>query len=113
MNAANNNDSSGGDGGSNTSLTLTEDESSSTSEAAIFHNVSIQPNPANDRVELTGLPLDAMVTLVDLNGRTLLERSDMGIVGELDISALERGLYLLQIRLLNSDMATFRKLVVQ
>ncbi len=60
--------------------------------------ISAFPNPVTKTLNLTGLPPGAKVYLTNLNGKVCLEQSTESGVTELDLSPINSGLYLLQVR---------------
>lgn len=60
----------------------------------------LYPNPAETSVTLTGIPTDVeKVTIVTMNGQTLLEQSDIsGSTLELNVETLEDGVYFVHVQ---------------
>jgi|GEM_PF-2525462 len=56
------------------------------------------PNPANDRLTITGDFSDATLVLSTLDGRIVYEAVQVNKRTSIDVSAFEKGLYLLQIK---------------
>ena len=57
-------------------------------------NVKVYPNPASDKVTVTGLPHDTVITLYNMSGQKLLEVAANGDTA-IDISGLAKGMYFL------------------
>ncbi|MCL1868153.1 MAG: T9SS type A sorting domain-containing protein [Paludibacter sp.] len=58
------------------------------------NTITVYPNPANDMVKIAGLAKEAVVTVSDLTGKTVLRTVTNG---DLNISTLVNGLYLLNV----------------
>lgn len=58
------------------------------------YNVTVYPNPANDKVTVSGLPDDTVVSLYNMSGQRLLEVVANGDTA-IDISNLAQGMYFL------------------
>lgn len=76
----------------------------------IFRNVSIYPNPARSVVTVANAE-GAMISILDLNGRTLKIQENAAAECELDIAGLSGGIYLIEIQLDNK--LNVSKLVVE
>lgn len=55
------------------------------------------PNPANNHIQFRGIVGEANVTIIDINGRTILSFTDVDNNSSLDISFLDKAVYLLQV----------------
>jgi len=67
----------------------------STETIAVAANVQVYPNPAKDFLQVnTDTPLFA--TLLDLNGRQVIQPTNVETTAELNVSMLPAGTYLLQ-----------------
>ncbi len=64
---------------------------------ASLAQVNLYPNPATDKVTLSGLAQQARIDLIDATGRTLATWTSVGEHTTLDISRLLRGNYFLRI----------------
>ena len=64
---------------------------------ASLAQVNLYPNPATDKVTLSGLAQQARIDLIDATGRTLATWTSVGEHTTLDISRLSRGNYFLRI----------------
>ena len=75
-------------------------------------SVKLYPNPSNSVVTIAveGMEGDATVSIVDLNGREVLQTTMNESVMSLDVSGLSKGAYFL--RLTGERMNTIRKLLV-
>lgn len=68
-------------------------------QSPMFSRVSVYPNPASDRVMLSGLPEGGVqVQVYDVTGRLLSTRNVSGTTGMLDVSGLVPGGYMLRMR---------------
>lgn len=102
--AVNNNGSTGGDGGNTTSLSLTENLTTSIEEISTKDDAKIYPNPVYDEMRIqfknpTKKKTDIEIT--DVSGRLLLEQniaSDGNEYTSVNVSGLERGLYIMIVR---------------
>lgn len=84
-------------------------------EANVANSLHIFPNPASGliRLQWDDLPAsDLQLELVDLNGRTLVSKSVTEGKPEVDISALEPGLYIYKVRS-EGDVIKTGKVVVE
>ena len=76
--------------------------------------VSVMPNPATDMVTVSGIKTGTVVTLVDINGRTLISNklsdTDSQVL-TLDVSALTSGVYFVHIS--DGAATAVRKLIVK
>ncbi|WP_299364829.1 T9SS type A sorting domain-containing protein, partial [Winogradskyella sp.] len=63
-----------------------------------LQRVSLYPNPANDKLEITSrLPMDGL-SIMDINGREL-DRIEVSTKNyTLDVSSLSKGIYFLKIQ---------------
>jgi PKD repeat protein len=59
-----------------------------------IENVFILPNPAQNTINITGDFEDMMLTVIDISGRIVLERSSIDSNEQLDISAIQSGMYM-------------------
>lgn len=74
-------------------------------------SVTLSPNPATERVTLTGIEGAATVTLIDLNGRRRGEwRTESGEL-TIDVSGMVRGTYF--VRIVGERSCAVRKLMVR
>ena len=74
-------------------------------------SVMLYPNPASDRVSLSGLPADARIVLIDAAGRLCGIWTTRNEQTTLDISRLSAGQYYL--RITGEGFNTVKKLVVE
>ena len=58
--------------------------------------INIYPNPASEYV-LLDLPEASQFSLIDITGRQILSRTSVGQTERVDVSALESGIYFIQI----------------
>lgn len=81
-------------------------------EDLVWENLHIYPNPANDEVYINGIndPKFAKAQLFDVTGKRVLRNHDLTSNSELDVSALQPGVYILKIEL-EDGRFTLRKLV--
>ncbi len=67
----------------------------------IFHikngGFHVSPNPASDRIYISGSEGQFDVTMVDLSGRIALVRTGVSLPGYLDVTALKHGVYAVNI----------------
>ena len=76
----------------------------------ILSSVALYPNPACDKVTLQGLPVSpSTITLYDPAGRCVERRQVSSSTVQLDLSAFNKGIYLLRIDTPNAS--TLRKIV--
>jgi hypothetical protein len=74
-------------------------------------NIALYPNPAHSTVTLTGIEGEAMVTVVDMNGRESGEwRVESGKL-TIDVSGMAQGAYF--VRIVGEQVNAIRKLVVR
>lgn len=70
---------------------------SSNRQLAELEGVSLFPNPAQDRVQLTGIPETAQLQILDLQGR-ILEQQSLGMgTSSVNIQDLQPGMYLFRL----------------
>src|SRR6185436_5612745 len=65
------------------------------------NNFEIFPNPAKNMLHVImgeSLALNAVATVVDLSGRKILSQKMLAAKNELDISSLNDGMYLLEVK---------------
>ncbi len=76
-------------------------------------DIQISPNPASDRIQITGSDLSdrAHVIIYNINGLRVLSVSDIGTDSSIDISAIPAGSYIIHYNS-GSDIAV-RKLIIQ
>lgn len=76
-------------------------------------DIQISPNPASDRIQITGSDLSdrAHVIIYNINGLRVLSVSDIGTGSSIDISAIPAGSYIVHYNS-GSDIAV-RKLIIQ
>lgn len=72
--------------------------------------ITIQPNPASDRIFIKGLS-NGQIKITDMSGRTRLQTTIRFSIEEINISAFESGIYIVQI--INENNITSLKLVKQ
>lgn len=63
-----------------------------------FEPVLAFPNPAFNHVQLKGINGSAHVTIIDLNGRQVLAATDISNYEIIDISALEKAVYMVHVK---------------
>lgn len=88
--------------GSNVKSLLTADASSA---------LTVYPNPANDKVNVSIEQSDVTITrveLFDVSGRLVLSEASTSNVSTLEISSLKQGMYLLKVSLSDGSMTTKR-----
>jgi hypothetical protein len=69
------------------------------------------PNPAHDAIRITGLSSHSVITLRDMNGRTVLEQTVAQGQAVLNVGELPRGLYFLQMR--SGGISQVQKILLQ
>ena len=74
-----------------------------------FQDVSIYPNPANNEIYIHGLA-EGEVEFFDLTGRFVEEFYHHGVV---DISLLEKGVYLIVLKDLSGNIVKVSKQIVE
>ncbi|HEX2616728.1 MAG TPA: T9SS type A sorting domain-containing protein, partial [Flavobacteriales bacterium] len=67
--------------------------------------IGLVPNPANDRVQLTGAPAGSTVSLFDATGRLVMRTPMSATTASVDVSALPQGSYVLTVSDRNSSVA--------
>ncbi len=72
-----------------------------------FVGLSLYPNPATAEVHLAGVPIGAVITLSDINGRTVVKTT----ATTLDVSGLVTGTYF--VRIATGQATAIRKLIVR
>ena len=60
-----------------------------------LEEMDIYPNPARDILNLRNVPLDAEITVINIEGRKVME---VNTFDKVNVSTLESGIYLLQVR---------------
>jgi hypothetical protein len=84
------------------------------STASISENESINfelyPNPAQESVTLNNLTIGSTLRLIDLTGKTILERAVSSTTLDLDLNLVKNGIYLVQ--LVQNGAIAQKKLVV-
>ena len=75
--------------------------------------ISVSPNPATSMVEIdaTGIEGQATVSIVDLNGRTLMQQQGNAAAYRFDVSTLPAGAYF--VRLTSDNTTAVQKLIVK
>jgi|GEM_PF-5416755 len=78
------------------------------SEAAVME-LTIYPNPANSRIFVQSAELKhAELSILDMQGRTVLQQQATGALTEISIECFEKGIYLVQISTENGFTASER-----
>lgn len=73
--------------------------------------VSVFPNPAACMLTVSGVEGSGSITLMDIQGKVVLNRETAGGTTEIDVSRLARGLYFLRIQL--ADGIAARRIILQ
>lgn len=76
-----------------------------------FSDITLYPNPAHTTVTLSGVELGAMVSVVDLNGRTLATYTAADTTLTIDVSDMAQGAYF--VRISGQQQSLVRKLIVK
>jgi hypothetical protein len=73
--------------------------------------IAITPNPANDKITISSLAIkgNTQLSIFNISGEKVLERQLIKNETQLDISALQRGVYF--VRLQNEKMVEMGKMV--
>ena len=74
-------------------------------------NISLYPNPASSTVTLTGIEGEAMVTVVDMNGRQVYTGNTANGSLTIDVSGMAQGAYF--VRITGERVNAIRKLIVR
>ena len=74
-------------------------------------NISLYPNPASSTVTLTGIEGEAMVTVVDMNGRQVYTGNTANGSLTIDVSGMAQGAYF--VRITGESVNAIRKLIVR
>jgi hypothetical protein len=75
-------------------------------------NLSVFPNPAIEKAQLIGLPLDATIELVDVQGNLLMSQTATSYKLELDFRKFAQGIYFIRVISKQSGLWT-EKLIVK
>ncbi len=78
----------------NPHFTIIKENTTDTNNPSTTNSLSIIPNPATDLIWIEGLPANAECSLYDMQGQYILHSSQ----NQIDVAALPRGVYLLQIK---------------
>jgi hypothetical protein len=65
-------------------------------ESALAGNYKVYPNPANDELKISGLPVNSEIHLTDLAGNLLFSTKAGNETTTIDISNYPNGLYLIR-----------------
>jgi endoglucanase len=57
--------------------------------------ITVNPNPASDLVNLSGLTSDTIVTVIDMQGKTIISKKLNTNENKMDVSTLKTGIYIL------------------
>jgi len=60
-------------------------------------NVSIYPNPANDKIFIEGKFSSQSIEIIDMNGKLVISRTADSNITEIDITNLTQGVYLVRV----------------
>jgi endoglucanase Acf2 len=63
-----------------------------------FTPVSFYPNPAKSEIFINGITETSEVSIFDLTGKLLIQQNDFQEGGKIDVSKLEKGVYLIRIK---------------
>jgi len=96
VNAANGNGNNQGDQIFLTSLAVSKDVVSGIGNEYLANTINVYPNPASEYV-LLDLPEASQFSLIDIAGRQILSKTSVGQTERVDVSALESGIYFIQI----------------
>lgn len=77
-----------------------------------FKNLSVYPNPATEKTQLIGLPTDASIELLDIQGNLIMTQQTTSDMLELDVQKLAQGVYFIRISSHQSGRWT-EKLIVK
>ena len=72
--------------------------------------INLYPNPANTTVTVDGITGEALVTIVDMNGRTVYSEKAVGKL-TIDLSGMAQGAYF--VRITGENTTAIRKLIVK
>ena len=76
---------------------IVTDNTTGVHEAAVANTLQIFPNPANTILTLSGVAAGRQLSVVDVNGRTVLE-TITSADGKLDVSMLQPGSYTVMVK---------------
>lgn len=88
---------------------FTVDVASGIGDDILANSVVVYPNPATNNVTVE-VPESSQLSLIDMNGRQIITKSNSGQKENFDVSSLESGIYFIQI-LHEGNTATKRLLV--
>ena len=95
----------------NDCVTDTTDTGTGSPSDLIHTNVLIYPNPGSSTVfierSVNSTESDAIIRIIDLSGRTLMEKENCGNLVSFQTGHLENGLYLIQIRMNDQLIQSF------
>jgi hypothetical protein len=76
---------------------------------------NVFPNPANDMITISGLKegtQHVLVSLFDISGREVIATQQLNANGTLDVSAVNAGVYFVQLKKENGDFLGTQRVVV-
>lgn len=78
-------------------------------------NIQVFPNPANDRITITGIPNNSyektILFVYNSQGQLILNKAITEEISDIDLSSLAKGIYMIKIT--NSNITTIKKIVKQ
>ncbi|WP_139956261.1 T9SS type A sorting domain-containing protein [Flavicella sediminum] len=73
---------------------------------------SVYPNPANNEINISNSNAIASFKLIDISGKTILTKNNIGQNSKINIENIESGLYIIQLIDLQNNVAT-EKIVIE
>jgi len=74
--------------------------------------LKVYPNPSSDNLFLESDIRMSEVQIIDIFGRTIISEHDWGMIGQMDIKMLAKGVYILKVRFENGQIIS-KKLIKQ
>jgi hypothetical protein len=80
-------------------------------ESDLFDQLTIFPNPAREKIEISGIPQNANLSILDLNGREVISRVSASGNLSIDLSGMGAGVYIVLVN--SGGTRTMRKLIIE
>lgn len=84
----------------------------SVNETKENNSILFYPNPANDLLNLEGIPQNANIYIVDFAGKIVIERTVQNYFERIDVSSLNSGIYFLHL-VNNGNRITSEKIIIR
>jgi hypothetical protein len=93
------------------SVLVFQDATSSISETENFGSlINIYPNPSNDFVTISNLPIGSTIKILDINGKLVYRDETVNLQTSFSTANLVSGIYIVQIQ--NNGVIANKKLIV-